>query len=101
MNREDVIRLAGEAGFGANQRNTLLVKIERFADLVVKEMINDGWRQCAKGQRTTQFCGMAEKAREEEREECAKVCEELEEDDASPLFVSQQCANAIRARKSK
>ena len=101
MNREDVIRLAGEAGFGANQRNTLLVKIERFADLVVKEMINDGWRQCAKGQRTTQFCGMAEKAREEEREECAKVCEELEEDDASPLFVSQQCANAIRARKEK
>ena len=55
MNREDVIRLAGEAGFGANQRNTLLVKIERFADLVVKERINDGWRQCAKGQRTTQF----------------------------------------------
>ena len=34
-------------------------------------------------------------------EECAKVCEELEEDDANPLFVSQQCANAIRARKSK
>ena len=101
MNREDVIRLAGEAGFGANQRNTLLVKIERFADLVLKEMIKDGWRQCAKGQHTTQFCGMAEKAREEEREECAKVCEELEEDDASPLFVSQQCANAIRARKSK
>ena len=37
MNREDVIRLAGEAGFGANQRNTLLVKIERFANLVIEE----------------------------------------------------------------
>ena len=94
MNREDVIRLAGEAGFGANQRNTLLVKIERFADLVLKEMIKDGWRQCAKGQHTTQFCGMAEKAREEEREECAKRNLEL---------ASLECGSneAIQARKSQ
>ena len=106
MNREDVIRLAGEAGFGANQRNTLLVKIERFADLVVKEMINDGWRQCAKGQRTTQFCGMAEKAREEEREECAKVCDDQAEyaDEhltASAAITADRCAAAIRRMAKK
>ena len=28
----------------------------------------DGWRRCAVGQRTTQFCGMAEEARAQERE---------------------------------
>ena len=101
MTKEDVIRLALEAGLFDDDQEPLPEYLVRFADLVLKETIKDGWRQCAKGQRTTQFCGMAEKAREEEREECAKVCEELEEDDASPLFVSQQCANAIRARKSK
>ena len=100
MTREDVIRMAGEAGFGANQRNTLLVKIERFADLVVKEMINDGWRQCAKGQRTTQFCGMAEKAREEEREECAKIVDEWYHSLASEPEMLE-IAQEIRARKSK
>ena len=102
MTKEEVMRMARECF--ADPDGSLVVltpELTAFADLVIREVIKDGWRQCAKGQRTTQFCGMAEKAREEEREECAKVCEELEEDDASPLFVSQQCANAIRARKSQ
>ena len=69
MSREDVMRLALEAGLFDDDQEPLPECLERFANLVI--------------------------------EECAKVCEELEEDDASPLFVSQQCANAIRARKSK
>ena len=69
MNKEDVIRLALEAGLFDADQEPLPEYLERFANLVI--------------------------------EECAKVCEELEEDDASPLFVSQQCAEAIRARKSK
>jgi hypothetical protein len=42
-------------------------------------MIADGWRQCAQGQRTTQFCGMAEQAFQE----------------------AQECAAAIQARGEK
>ena len=32
-----------------------------------QQMIADGWRRCAVGQRTTQQCGMAEEARAQER----------------------------------
>ena len=95
MNREDVIRLALEAGLFDDDQEPLPEYLVRFADLVLKEMIKDGWRQCAKGQRTTQFCGMAEKAREEEREECAKVCESLHGE------RNGDCAEAIRERKPK
>ena len=33
-----------------------------------QQMIEDGWRRCAVGQRTTQHCGMAEEARAQERQ---------------------------------
>lgn len=36
MDRTIVIQLAAQAGFGANQRTTLLAKLVRFADLVIK-----------------------------------------------------------------
>ena len=36
----------------------------------------------------------------EEREACAKLCEE-QEDDGGELVIQQQCANAIRARGTK
>lgn len=36
-----------------------------------------GWRRCAEGQKTTQYCGMAEQARTDEREACAKICEKM------------------------
>jgi hypothetical protein len=41
---------------------------QRFATLFKKRMIRDGWRQCAEGQKTTQFCGELEAAVEGERE---------------------------------
>ena len=40
---------------------------QRFAALLKDEMIRDGWRQCAVGQRTTQFCGQLEAAVAAER----------------------------------
>ena len=52
-------------------------------------MIADGWRQCAQGQKTTQFCGMVE----QEREACARVCEALH-----VVTPTTGCAAAIRAR---
>jgi hypothetical protein len=35
--------------------------------MTAQQMIADGWRRCAVGQRTTQQCGMAEEARAQER----------------------------------
>ena len=46
----------------------LLANVEqllRFAALIQREMKAEGWRQCAKGQGTTQFCGMAEELRKD------------------------------------
>lgn len=59
------------------------------------DMIRDGWRQCAKGQRTTQYCDMLQQAVEAEREACAQVC------DALPFLNADQCATAIRMRGEK
>ena len=61
------------------------------------ELLKQGWRQCAVGQRTTQYCGMAEQARLEEREACAKLVESFE----GPHRYVDDIAAAIRARGEK
>ena len=101
MNRDDIIRMAREAGFNEIQTNAMVFGaiLERFAALVAaaerEAMIEQGWRQCAKGQRTTQFCGLVELVVLAEREACAKVAEAYEPRcDTCPSGV----ANAIRAR---
>ena len=84
MTREDIMRLAREAGmsftelFGGQRIiDGWLSDLERFAALVAaakeQEMRESGWRQCAKGQRTTQFCGQLEAAVAAEREEIAAM----------------------------
>lgn len=42
-----------------------------LAEPVKAAMTRDGWRQCAEGQRTTQFCGLLDAAVKAEREACA------------------------------
>jgi len=37
------------------------------------ELLKRGWRQCAKGQKTTQWCQMAEDVRRELREVCSAL----------------------------
>jgi hypothetical protein len=62
-------------------------------------MIADGWRQCAQGQKTSQFCAVAEQVRQEEREACAKVCEaRYMGDNNREDMEARRCAAAIRAR---
>jgi hypothetical protein len=67
MTRGDIIRLAREAGFAGWLAETPFVtaSFERFAALVAAaerdRMIAEGWRQCAEGQSTTQFCATAHK----------------------------------------
>ena len=84
MTRDDILRMAKEAGLAPAsfcRWSAYSDDLERFATLVAAEkeqqMIRDGWRQCAKGQRTTQYCGLLDAAVKDEREACAKVCEGL------------------------
>jgi hypothetical protein len=80
-------------------------EIERFAALVAaaerEAILKEGYRKCAEGQKTTQFCGMLQQAVLTEREACAKVCEQDENraDDWIPdSRPGGYFANAIRAR---
>ena len=111
MTRGGILRLAREAGvMPLDHFYVTDVFLQRFVHLVEQRMIRDGYRQCAKGQRTTQFCGLLDAAVKAEREACAKVCEEQMKSYMSkryttdPLggfrerFAAEQCAAAIRAR---
>ena len=113
MTRDDIIRTAKEAGLWQFlELQALLPELEHFAALVAAEkeqqMIRDGYRKCAEGQRTTQFCGLLDAAVKAEREACAKVCEEKAfqtereaanaDDDADTWACAINCAAAIRAR---
>ena len=80
MNREDIIRMAREAGFGGGgfvmptHAGHITHELERFATLVASA----------------------------EREACAKVCEEMRiyvgRNNAVTQSSAQDCATAIRAR---
>ena len=37
------------------------------------QMIRDGWRKCAEGQKTTQYCGLLDAAVKAERERCCVI----------------------------
>jgi hypothetical protein len=102
MNREDIIRMAQEAGFELDCCSLEWhQRIARFAALVAaaerESMIKQGWRQCAKDQRTTQFCGMVEQAIQAEREACVQIVENEAWQYASPVWAFE-IVNDIRAR---
>jgi hypothetical protein len=65
MTTEDIIRLTRQVGGSAFDHNVVFTykEVRRFMDLVAaaerERMIADGWRQCAKGQKTTQWCAQA------------------------------------------
>ena len=71
MTKDEIIRMAREAGFDDDSQFTIY-NIERFADLVAAH----------------------------EREACAKVCDELQNDAVAKYFDANagECAAAIRAR---
>ena len=96
MNRDEILTLAREAGVMPLEHFYVTdVFLQRFVHLVEQRLIRDGYRKCASGQRTTQFCGLLDAAVKAEREACAKVAESYEPTcDTCPSGV----ANAIRAR---
>ena len=75
MTRDDIIEAASKAGF-ETKRDMIWVDqweitptLTRFAALVAaaerNRLISEGWRQCAQGQKTSQWCAQAEQARQE------------------------------------
>ena len=63
MNTDKVLALAREAGLAVTISS--YDSLYKFAALIQRQMIEDGWRQCAVGQGTSQFCGMAEELRKD------------------------------------
>lgn len=88
MNREDIIRIAREAGFerlGHTDNDWVCYPedIERFAALVIANHPPQSYMTWQEGY---------ESGKQTEREACAKVCEDAPEPDGSDL------AERIRAR---
>ena len=114
MTRDEIVEIAWDVGLfmRSHKFQDEPTKLERFAERIAAEkeqqMIRDGYRQCAKGQRTTQFCGLLDAAVKAEREACAKVCEkeqfELTQDVAGKNGLQhfdagcRSCAEMIRRR---
>ena len=73
MNRDDIIKLAREAGGGLESEHTNISALERFAALVAAH----------------------------EREACAKVCDEYSGNWYVHHKGAIECAAAIRARRNK
>lgn len=87
MTRDEIIKLAREAGFNVEQGFLLRVTgidedLERFAALVA----------AAEREACLEMVGILVEA---EREECAKVCDQMDHDG---VMIAADCAAAIRAR---
>lgn len=98
----EYVRAATEASFSEHELNPSMrdfanrIAYDACAKLRAK-LQAEGWRQCAKGQGTSQFCGQLEAAVLAEREACADLCDSL----YPPCNDPGDCAKAIRARSKQ
>jgi hypothetical protein len=94
MTKDDVIRMAREAGFVNSDAANIYQCLERFAKLVYEK----AWADTALAATHT----VTDAAIAKEREACAKVCEETTASWTQHLYNEGciDCAKAIRARKS-
>ena len=98
MSREDIIRMAREAGFEELFKDShdwvcFTEEIERFAALVAAAAIEQERKEFA-----VHAVDIARKAVKEENEACAKVCEKLGMATNGMYERNHECAAAIRAR---
>lgn len=87
LSREEVLRIAVTSRLIATENlaftldHACTVKYERFAAAIAKSVREklqaDGWRQCAKDQHTSQFCGQLEAAVAAERVVSDRLLEAL------------------------
>ncbi len=71
---------------------------DELLQTIMADMLRDGWRQCAKGQHTTQFCGQLESALLEAKACCsheAAVAESYREQFTAEREVSDKLEKAI------
>jgi hypothetical protein len=100
--REKVAQWMIEKGYATGHGDTIEDLLKELEWQITERMKSEGWRQCAAGQRTTQYCDLLELAVANEREACAKLCEDgpIPKDSTTlthiPTLVG--CAAAIRAR---
>jgi hypothetical protein len=96
MNRENIIRMAREAGWDAHHAE-FDTRIQNFAALVAsaeREYLRESFRVVTAAEASAAIL--------HEREACAKVCEEMKtyvgRNNAVTQSSAQDCATAIRAR---
>lgn len=71
----DVVRREAECHCG------LMARVNELEEALLRERdrkLEEGWRQCAVGQGTTQFCAMTEEAVKAEREACLSILRDME-----------------------
>ena len=110
MTRDDIIRLAREAGFVGWLAETPFVtaSFERFAALVAaaeRERMDLNAIHSCHAECQNPFCVRVREAVAHEREACAKLCEEIarrneEECDIDWVTGNMECADYIRARSN-
>ena len=93
MTHEDIVRMEQEAGFGANQRATLRLKLQRFAALVAAYTLSN-----IDPSKFMSFQEGMEAGCLAEREACAKVCDDIDTEYEGEDVLATWCAAAIRAR---
>ncbi|MGI9143349.1 MAG: hypothetical protein ACR2IJ_09205 [Fluviibacter sp.] len=104
MTQDEIISLAMESGLsGIGERN--MIAIERFATLIAAHEREKQPEHFAKAiAELVECCKVLAEENEAavlaEREACAKVCEELRDEDGYDA-CNMECAAAIRARGEK
>ena len=105
MNREDIIRMAREAGFNVEQGYLLRITgidedLERFAALVASaERDKHKWDIHSCSPTCNRYaCVATREAVLAERETCAKVCDEQMQGKSIWIEGARACSLAIRAR---
>jgi hypothetical protein len=99
MNKQDIIRMAREAG-GLPDPMVFIGAYERFAALVASRVSAAAVEQERK-EFAVHAIDIARKAIEEEREACARVCEAYTENsDSDHESHGYACAAAIRERSA-
>ena len=96
MNRDDVIRMVREARLWDTFDDDSLGALERFAALVAAAERNNVHTCHNDCQRPA--CVAVREAVEAEREACAKMCEEISDEE---YYLGRQYADMIRARGDK
>ena len=112
MTRDDIIRMAREAGLGfAITIPPFIPDLECFAALVAaaeRERMDLNAIHTCHAECQNPFCVRVREAVAHEREQCAKLCEELENQRINSSSLSgmifgssaEECAAAIRARSN-